>query len=133
MHKSAMVLVLVLMLVPPVSNAWAQGGSEPAWQFGRVRSVSVSAERLFGLSHASPSTGASVTTISLLGGGGIELGSAPYSVPRIGIDGFLWKGLSLGMGAEFAVIDQNAGSITVLGLNPRVGYAVHVSDGFSLS
>jgi len=106
--------------------------SAPASRFGHQGSVSVGAERLFGVSNASQSPGSSVTTFSLLGGSGLEAGATPYGIPRIGVDGFLSDGLSLGLGAEFAIIDQSGGNITVVGLNPRVGYALHASDGFSL-
>ena len=126
MRKSWVVLVVTLMSAG--SPAWAQTGSH----FGKQGSVSLGAERLFGLSHASDG-GASITTISLIGSSGNELSVAPYGVPRIGFDYFVLDGLSLGLGAEFANISpENASSVTILGLNPRVGYAVRASDVLSL-
>jgi len=133
--------MLALALVSAGAAAWAAGASaaeaattDPGapGRFGRQGSVSLSVERLFGLSHASQSSGPSTTTVSLMGSSGLELGVAPYGVPRIGVDGFLGHGLSLGLAGLFAVVDQNSTTVTVLGLNPRVGYAVHASDGLSL-
>jgi hypothetical protein len=122
-HTLAAAVLAVLLSSSP---ARAQGSSE----FGKQGSVSIAAERLFGVTHTS-SSGSSVTTVSLLGGSGLELGNAPYSIPRIGVDYFTGSGLSLGLGAEIAFISTSSDG-TVVGLNPRLGYAVRVSDGFSL-
>ncbi len=113
---------------------WEIPCTTPPWrpsEFGKPGSVSIAAERLFGVSHTSSSGGGSGTTVSLLGASGLELGNAPYSIPRIGFDYFTGRGLSLGLGAEFAFISTNADG-TMVGLNPRLGYVVRVSDGFSL-
>ncbi len=128
MHNPPVAPVLaVLAVLLAGSPARAQGPSE----FGKPGSVSIAAERLFGVSHTSSSGGGSGTTVSLLGASGLELGNAPYSIPRIGFDYFTGRGLSLGLGAEFAFISTNADG-TMVGLNPRLGYVVRVSDGFSL-
>jgi len=111
----------------PAPTAMATSGRAPA--FGEPGSVSFAAERLFGLSHTSQGSG-SVTTISVLGGAGLEIGAAPFSIPRIGFDYFPGRGLSLGLGAEFAYV--SAGDAFIVGLNPRLGYVVRISDGFSL-
>jgi len=124
-HTLAAPVLAVLAVLLSGSPARAQGSSE----FGKQGSVSIAAERLFGVSHAS-SSGSSATTVSLLGGSGLELGNAPYSIPRIGFDYFT-GGLSLGVGAEFALISGNSDT-TIVGLNPRLGYVVRVSDSFSL-
>jgi hypothetical protein len=111
----------------PAPTSMATPARAPA--FGEQGSVSFAAERLFGLNHASQGS-RSVTTVSLLGASGLELGDAPYSVPRIGFDYFPGRGLSLGLGAEFASI--SAGDAIIVGLNPRLGYVVRITDGFSL-
>jgi hypothetical protein len=115
----------------PAPAAMSTPARAPA--FGEQGSVSIAAERLFGLSHASSGSGSGsgITTVSFLGGSGGELVAAPYSIPRIGFDYFPGRGLSLGLGAEFAYVDLGSGT-TIVGLNPRLGYVVRVSDGFSL-
>ena len=127
MHHTLVTPVLaVLAVLLSGSPARAQGPTE----FGKQGSVSIAAERLFGVTHSSNS-GSSITTVSLLGASGIEAAAAPYSIPRIGFDYFAGRGLSLGLGAEFALISGGSDT-TIVGLNPRLGYVVRVSDGFSL-
>jgi len=111
----------------PAPAAMATSARAPA--FGEQGSVSFAAERLFGLNHASQGSG-SITTISVLGGSGLEVAAAPYSIPRIGFDYFPGRGLSLGLGAEFARV--SVGDAIIVGLNLRLGYVVRISDGFSL-
>ncbi len=125
------------------STAWAQSVVDPAAttpasdrRFGRQGQVSLGAERLFGVSYTTQSPGtASATTVSLMGSSGLEAGFAPYSIPRLGLDYFASDGFSLGFGMEFANVSQGGNfsppSLTLLGLNPRLGYAVQVIDGFS--
>ena len=144
MLKPLVVTVLAVLLSG--SPAWAQGVSATttpapelapaplspsASAFGKQGSMSVAAERLFGISHTSPSSGSSVTTFSFLGGSGLEAGVAPYSIPRVGFDYFPADGLSFGLGAEVATVDESSGSMTIVGMNPRVGYAAPVSEGLS--
>jgi hypothetical protein len=89
----------------------------------------MAAERLFGFNYASPSQGDGATMFSLLGASGIEAGAAPYSIPRLAFDFFLADGLSLGLGAGFALYSPaNADSINEIEVNPRIGYAIRASD-----
>ncbi|GEJ55751.1 hypothetical protein [Anaeromyxobacter diazotrophicus] len=107
------------------SSARAGDGSS----FAGPGSVSLAAERLFGIHHARPSVGSNYTSFSLFGPGGLEAGVAPYSIPRIGLDYFAAGGLTVGLGAEVGVVSpENGSNTTILGLNPRLGWALRASD-----
>lgn len=125
MRKSWLVIMAAVWGLSSSAPARADDGSS----FGGQGSVSLAAERLFGVHHAAPSSGSSITTFSLLGGSGLEAVAAPYSIPRIGFDYFAVGGLTVGVGAELAVASpENGSSTTILGVNPRLGYALRASD-----
>jgi hypothetical protein len=106
-------------------------GRAAAPRFGAPGTIAIAAERLFGVTHAVQTNGPDFTTLSLLGPGGAELGSAPYSAPRLAIDAFLQGGLTVGIGAQFAHA-SGQGTTDVLGVNPRVGYAFTSDGGIAL-
>jgi hypothetical protein len=96
-------------------------------------SVVISAERLFGLTFASQSGGNDVTSITFFGAGGAELAASPYSIPRLSLDYFIDKSLSLGAGLQIAHYSEDqGGDITVFGFEPRVGYLVRLNEGLSI-
>jgi hypothetical protein len=113
--------------------------------------LAIGGEHLTGLFHTSISASAnnvesdgSVTHFALLGMGS----GAPAETPRIGLDGFVIDGLSLGgtLGIDHSSGDQNAavgaGAITVstsgssssttLILAPRIGYAVMFTNSIGI-
>lgn len=99
---------------------------------GERGSVVISAERLFGLTFASESNAPDVTAISFFGAGGFEL-ATPYSIPRLALDYFIDKSLSLGAGLQIAHLSVDGGNdVTVFGIEPRVGYLVRLNQGLSI-
>lgn len=138
MNKLLVMHVLAVLLASAPAPVNAADIPEPtprpsASQLGKAGTFSLGAERLFGLSHASPSTGSSITTFSFLGGSGLEAGVAPYSIPRLAFDYFPSDALSLGLSAEVATVSpENGNSETIVAVNPRLGYLAHVSDGLSV-
>jgi hypothetical protein len=125
MRKSWVAIVVAVWGLSWSSSARAEDASS----FGGQGSASLAAERLFGIHHAVPSSGSNITTFSLFGPGGLEAAAAPYSIPRIGFDYFAAGGFSIGLGAELTVVSpENGSNTTILGLNPRLGYALRVSD-----
>lgn len=96
----------------------------------RSGSVALSAERLTGFFHASDSGAGnhSVDNFALLG----QQSTGPYDLPRVGIDFFVARGLSLG--GTLAVDYTTAGGTgsrshqTLLLIAPRIGYATMFSS-----
>ncbi len=142
MRKRLLASALALLAV--ASRGGAQGTSPPevpaqtapspalsvhTKSFGSPGTLAVAAERLFGWTRTS-SSGDSATTFSFLGTG-FEA-DFPYSSPRVAFDYFPVGGFSFGLGAGFAIIKLSSGTITTVTLSPRIGYAIRLSDGFSL-
>jgi hypothetical protein len=86
------------------------------------------AERLTGMFHAddkvgdTPSRG--TTTLALLGNGG-DFGTASqaFLLPRVGLDGFIIDGLSLGGNLIVWHTSNDGGSATSFIIEPRIGFA----------
>jgi hypothetical protein len=142
MRKTFAALTGTLALLA-ASSAWAQD------EFATQGTLALSADRLFGftLTKSTTETDAGVkttnteTTISLLGRGA----SSPYSVPRLGIDGFVTDGLSLGGSLIFATqssdsetesggqsVSEDGPTSRVFVIAPRVGYGVMFDDVFGI-
>jgi hypothetical protein len=134
MRRSFAVAVMAAVLSASAARAQEAGPARAlvapvasAQRFGSPGSVAISVERLFGASYALVSGGSNISTISLLGPGGLEAGVAPYSIPRLAVDAFLEGGLTLGLGAEFARMSEALGTgadLKVFGIHPRVGFLV---------
>jgi hypothetical protein len=122
---------LAFFAAPPRARAQDRSDAGRGVRFGAPGTVALAAERLFGVTQAIQSNGPDITTLSLLGPGGTEIGSAPYSVPRLAFDAFLAGGLTLGIGAQYAHT-SSGGAIDVLGVNPRVGWAPASDGGLAL-
>ncbi|HEY5960748.1 MAG TPA: hypothetical protein VIV60_29540, partial [Polyangiaceae bacterium] len=128
------VLCVTSMALAQAAAVADSAPATPARSLGRQGQITLSAERLFGVSYTTASdSSASVTTISLIGSSGYELVAAPYSTPRLAIDVFAVEGLSLGLGAHFANIAASGSSrsITTVGVNPRIGYAIYATNIFT--
>jgi hypothetical protein len=130
--------VLFLLVASFLLSAASASADEPgehtsrAGQLGRPGVIVLGVERFSGFDYAKDSNDSKgYTSFSLLGGSGLELGVAPYSIPRFGLDGFVSQGVSLGLSAHFATISHDSSSAKVFGLSPRVGYEVSLGDSFA--
>lgn len=127
-----------LTLIPVVAAlaAWSNPAAADPIPAG---TIALGAERLTGFFHSTDSVGNTDVTrnkISLLG----ESSTGPYDLPRIGIDGFIIDGLSLGGTIALAhtgvTTKTSAGPIngsvdsseTDFLFAPRVGYALMFSE-----
>jgi hypothetical protein len=86
------------------------------------------AERLTGMFHADDKTGNTPsrgsTTIALLGNGGnVGVASNAFLFPRVGLDGFIIDGLSLGGNLIVWHTSYDGGSATSFIIEPRIGFA----------
>jgi hypothetical protein len=107
--------------------------------FGDTGHVAISAERLFGFVHTSittstaggGSTSQSTDTLTLLTN---PLGASTtgYSWPRIALDVFLSRGISLGGSLGYFNVSPTTGSISGFLFAPRVGYAGHLSPRLAI-
>lgn len=133
MIQRVMQFAVVLGAVVLSTSAGAQ---EPtaAKTLGEDGQVTLGVERVFGVGYTKrEGRDTGVTTFSLFGPSGLEVNTAPYSIPRFGIDYFAGGGVSFGVGGSLAVMSSGGGNtMRVIGLNPRFGYAVRLSDGFAL-
>jgi hypothetical protein len=101
--------------------------------FGDTGHVAISAERLFGFVHTSITTSAppagsmtqSTDTLTLFTNPVATL--TGYSWPRIGLDAFISRGISLGGSLGYFNVSPPTGSISGFLFAPRVGYAGHLS------
>lgn len=117
-----------------VSTAAAAQEPTATKALGEDGQITLGVERVFGVGYAKEQgRDNGVTTFSLFGPLGFEVRTAPYSIPRFGIDYFAGGGVSLGVGGSLAVASSgNGNSMRVIGMNPRVGFAVQLGDGFAL-
>jgi len=130
MRRLMTVWLSALALAAAAGPAHAQQQHTAAGDRG---SLIISAERLFGLTFTSQSGAADFTSISFFGAGGLEAGATPYSIPRLSLDYFIDKSLSVGAGLQIAHYSPDgADSITVFGFEPRVGYLVQLNQGLSI-
>lgn len=86
------------------------------------------AERLTGMFHADDKTEGQptqgTTTLALLGNGGnIGTPSQAFLLPRVGLDGFIVDGLSLGGNLIVWHASYEGGSATSFIIEPRIGFA----------
>jgi hypothetical protein len=129
MRRLMTVWLSTLALAAAAGPARAQQHAAP----GERASVVISAERLFGLTFTSESGAPDVTSITFFGAGGAELAATPYSIPRLALDYFIDKSLSLGCGLQIAHYSPDgADSTTVFGIEPRVGYYARLNQGLSI-
>jgi hypothetical protein len=85
-------------------------------------------ERLTGMFHSDDKTGnepsRGTTTLALLGNGGDILSpSGAFSLPRVGLDGFIIDGLSLGGNLIVWHQSTEGRSATAFVIEPRIGFA----------
>lgn len=115
---------------PDTSAAAAPSG--PAG-FGDAGQLTISGERMFGISYRrqSPETPKSTTTVTLLANPYGIFDSA-YAWPRLGFDYFLVKGISAGLAASFFRSSNGSSNITGYELAPRVGYAATIGPWLSI-
>ena len=95
--------------------------------------LAVGAERLFGVVNARDPdrSSTSYTQVSFFGATGLELEFAPYSLPRLGIDYFVGRNVSLGIAGSVAAITDGSGDpLTVVCLHPRFGYGAGTRSRF---
>jgi hypothetical protein len=101
-------------------------------EFGDLGHVAISAERLFGYVHTSETTtvagvdtSRSNDSFSLFSNpfGGIATG---YGWPRLAVDVFAARGLSVGAAAGFFHVSTNNTSLNGFLLAPRIGYATNL-------
>lgn len=98
-----------------------------AAEFGQAGDVSIAADRLMGVYILD--RGDSDTLFSI----GASMGIHPYTTARLGIDGFIIDGLSLGGTLAVWFDDEggrNRGNSTAFLIYPRIGYAISFSDSF---
>jgi hypothetical protein len=110
---------------PPPEAAPAAAASSGPTTFGDTGQLTLSAERLFGYSWRHRTQGNlhdSQSSFSLLADAP-GVGGSGYSWPRLGFDGFIGKGISLGGAASFFRLSGDGPSLTGYELAPRVGYA----------
>jgi hypothetical protein len=127
---------LTLVSVAAALAVWSSPAAADPISHG---TIALGAERLTGFYHSKDSIGPNDVTrnkISLLG----EASNGPYDLPRIGIDGFIIDGLSLGGTLAIghtAQTDKTAvaggststdSSGTAVLFAPRVGYGVMFSE-----
>jgi hypothetical protein len=111
----------------PAAEAAPTPPSGPAG-FGDGGQLVVSIERLFGYNWAHESLGnatGSANTYTLLGnpyGSGVY----PYDWPRLGLDYFVVKSISVGGAVAFARTSSGTASSNQLEVSPRVGYGMMV-------
>lgn len=147
----ALVPAAVLLAAPETAHAQAAATGE----FGRSHLI-ISADRAMGLfSYASTTTTIErpngITTEETTSGPGISLlvGGNPtnvHNLPRFSIDYALAMGLTIGGSVPFSVglggtrettvtgrapSSVDTPTVTLIGLVPRVGYVLHLSDTFS--
>jgi hypothetical protein len=123
-----------------VSLAGSQAAAQDDAPFGAADQLAFSAERLFGLEHATQTvsiTGGTATTTS----SGVSVFSNPlaslttYATPRVAVDRLVTKGVSLGAALGFFTISRS-GTIsaqeTGVTVGPRAGYALTLGQRASL-
>ena len=111
--------------------AWLTASGAQAQPFGTRGQLSVSAERLFGVTHSvvsediSPNFSAPQLATASSQTDSVNLLSTPraavYNAPRLAFDYFVANHLSLGGAASYAFVAQRSGGVG--GLAGRVGYA----------
>jgi hypothetical protein len=89
---------------------------------------SLGAERMTGMFHSDEKQGnapsAGTTTLALLGNGAsIGTASGAFIIPRVGLDGFIVDGLSLGGNLIVWHVSTEGQSVTSFVVQPRVGFA----------
>ena len=138
MRRTAMSVTILLMSSLGVRGALGQV-EDPS--FGKAHQFVLSADRLFGYTHASVtySSGgvdrtSSSNNISIIGSPFTSL-AVSYAAPRLAFDAFVTDGLSLGGSASyFWTSTKQAGatssnSIDGFMIMPRVGYALPIGQG----
>ncbi len=127
----AMASAVVLMALAGRASA-----QEPA--FGDQGHVAISAERLFGYEHskrtqtiAGMDTSTTNNSFSLLTNPAGTVSG--YGWPRVGVDAFVVRGLSVGGALGFFYLAPEMGSnSTVFLVAPRIGYAATLASGLAI-
>lgn len=111
-----------LLLFAPV-------GVTAAAPLGRAGQAAVGVERVFGYSYAR-GEGDGVTALSLFGSSGVEAFSAPYALPRFGVDYFPIAQLSVGVAGGYARLSSRtvSSATEIIGVYPRLGYALPLGE-----
>jgi hypothetical protein len=134
MHRYCSICAVAALLVSFASYAKAEAGPVPKGTF------TLSGERLTGVMHVSETVSnpapvgdrtTSVTTVSLLGSGigAVNAFGTALGAPRVGFDGFIIDGLSLGGTLSFVSTSYNPDgpdndmTLSAFSIAPRVGYA----------
>lgn len=132
--KNGIGLSCLCALLVATSVVHAQVSTEQESRLGQRGQVALSAERMFGFTQTSSSgSSRTFTTLSFMGNSGYEFLATPYSIPRLAVDVFPIDGLSLGFGGTIANISRSGAddSLTIIGLYPRIGYALNITKAFS--
>ncbi|HEX3901380.1 MAG TPA: hypothetical protein VH853_00940 [Polyangia bacterium] len=111
----------------PAAEAAPAPSTGPA-SFGDSGELVVSIERLFGYNWAHESLGSatgSANTYTLLGNP-FGAGAYPYDWPRLGLDYFVMKSISVGAAVAFARTSSGSASANELEVAPRIGYGMMV-------
>ena len=127
--KRALMWSFLLVASFSSRSVWAQ-----APVFGDQGHVAISAERLFGFINTEESqngASSSANTFNLLSAPSALIGTG-YSWPRIGIDVFVSRSMSLGIAASYFNVSPATGSVSGFQLAPRVGYAANVSPNLAI-
>ena len=123
---------LCLTLALCLAAASAQAQPRTARSLGASGQLAVGVDRLFGFNYTTGEGRDGTTTLGLLGGTGCSAVVSPYSIPRLGFDYFVFDGFSLGIAGQLAITSHDDDSTTIIGFQPRLGYAIAVTPGFSI-
>jgi len=91
--------------------------------FGDGGQFVLSVENLFGWTYVHPSAGSGFNGFSLFANAE-GVGASPYNFPRLSLDWFVSKPISIGLAASFFRISGSDSNLTGFEIAPRVGYSM---------
>ena len=123
----------VVVALAAIAGAWASGSAraEDPGRFGQSGQVVLSVERLTGFLHVEQESRSTATNeVYLLASPLGAIGA--YTWPRVGFDGFVIDGLSVGIAASYTHVAQGNSTADLLQAAPRVGYAAPLSPSVAI-